>query len=93
MAKEFLEFLELNKKDGCKTRRFAVVSKSRGIQLGRISFYPAWRQYILEPDISTLWSDGCLKQVQEFLTKTNAEWRASLTHTTETQRKADENEL
>jgi hypothetical protein len=87
MAKEFLEFRELRPKENAKTKRFAVVSKTRGSQLGRISFYPAWRQYIFEPDISTLWSDGCLKQVQEFLTKINAEWRKSLTaHTPEAQK-------
>jgi hypothetical protein len=82
MAKEFLEFRELMPKENAvqrhlrkgplspvPTRRFQVVSKSGGGGLGRITFYPPWRQYIFEPDISTIWSDGCLDQVSEFLKK------------------------
>jgi len=50
-----------------KTKRFEVISKSRGDVLGRISWYGAWRQYTFSPSTNTIWNKDCLKDIQDFL--------------------------
>ena len=39
------------------------------IVLGRISWYPQWRQYIFSPCENTVWNKDCLKDIQDFLQK------------------------
>lgn len=50
-----------------KTKRFNIMSKSSGNRLGRIYWYPHWRQYTFLPDDSTVWNKDCLKDIQDFL--------------------------
>jgi hypothetical protein len=49
------------------TQRFEVISINRGDILGRIQWYPPWRQYIFCPAFETLWNKDCLKDIQDFL--------------------------
>jgi len=46
-----------------KTAVMAVVSKSSNEQLGVISFYTPWRQYVFRPEGHTLWNPDCLEAV------------------------------
>lgn len=58
---------------GKKTRTYAVVSRSQGVELGRIKWYGAWRQYCFSPNPETLWSDGCLADITSFLKRLRTE--------------------
>lgn len=52
---------------GHKTREYRVVSASHGCILGWIRWYSSWRQYCFFPAEATIWSAGCLADVQDFL--------------------------
>lgn len=65
--KEYLEFKLIQKLP--KTAVYAVVSKSDGKILGRVYWHWAWRQYIFEAFNITIWSRGCLQQIQDFIDK------------------------
>jgi len=49
-----------------KTRDYCVVSRTGGC-LAEIDFYASWRQHVLVPRSSTIWSAGCLADIQAFL--------------------------
>ena len=65
--REYLEFRHLFDKP--KTSVYAVFSKSNGKELGRIFWYAPWRQYCFFPVSETVWSRGCLQQIQDFINK------------------------
>ena len=77
MAKEFLRFEEIPN-PGKATKQFDAISISRASVLGTIKWYGPWRQYCFEPNDFTIWSDGCLEQIAEFLKKLNQEHKQSL---------------
>lgn len=49
-----------------------ITSRER---LGEISWYGSWRQYVFVPDSNTIWSAGCLDEVQRYVTKMQTDWR------------------
>ena len=63
--KSYLEF-EKQFYEG-KTERYNVISKTTGFVLGRIMWENGWRQYIFSPSYPTIWSKGCLKEIEDFL--------------------------
>lgn len=64
-------------KPGRKTREYFVMSKSQGVRLGVIKWYGSWRQYCFfpVPGAETVWSAGCLTDIQDFLAKLKEERR------------------
>lgn len=52
-----------------KTPVFAVMNRSQDMLLGTIQWYGAWRQYVFEPAADTVWSLGCLRDVEDALGK------------------------
>lgn len=50
-----------------KTAVYEVLSITQGTHLGMIAWYGPWRQYVFYPGPDTIWSDGCLAEVREFL--------------------------
>jgi len=72
-----------------KTKRFEIISKSTGTTLGRISWYPSWRQYVFSPVFETIWNKDCLNDIQNFLNnlmeekkwdKINNDWHDPRSH-------------
>lgn len=57
---------QLSGKSGGKDA-FAVVNKDSGATLGTITWYPRWRQYVLQSAASTVWSVDCLQDVITFM--------------------------
>ena len=49
---------------GRKTRDYHIVSRDRS-RLGTIKWYGPWRQFCFFPASDTVWSDGCLRDVQD----------------------------
>jgi hypothetical protein len=54
----------------------AVLSARHGDVLGVISWHAPWRQHVLEPAPDTVWSNGCLDEIERRLTAMNEERRA-----------------
>jgi len=52
-----------------KTHAYLIHSRSSGLLLGRIDWFGSWRQYCFWPEPGTLWSDGCLADVQAVLSR------------------------
>lgn len=50
-----------------KTAIYAVVNRTSGDWIGEIKWYGAWRQYCFFPYGNTVWSAGCLKDVEGFI--------------------------
>lgn len=74
---KWIEFKELEPKK--KTRVFQVWSKCSNCELGQIKWHPAWRHYCFFVCGSTtyydtyIFSDRCLLEMSEFITKLNQE--------------------
>lgn len=58
---KYLEFVEVPWEG--KTRRFNILSKRNGEIIGRIQWYPQWRQYTFDPGFPTTWNVGCLNDI------------------------------
>ena len=53
---------------GRKTCDYRIVNLRSGDIIGQIRWYGAWRQYCFMPCGDTIWSAGCLADVQSFIT-------------------------
>ncbi len=49
------------------------VKNKSGDKLGDIEYYKDWKCWIFQPEISTIFSDDCLLEIQGFLTRKNRE--------------------
>ena len=58
-----------------RTKAFSVYSTHDNSFLGSIYWWGRWRCYIFQPTQrdATIWSDDCLKEISDFLTKINHE--------------------
>ncbi len=70
---KYLRFIEIKSKP--KTKVYLVWSKFSDDELGKIKWYPQWRNYCFFPPhaLDTVYSDRCLKSISEFITKLNDE--------------------
>lgn len=72
MIKKYIRFNEVNN-PGKRTRIFEVINISNDYVLGIIRWYTAWRQYVFIPEDSTVYSLGCLEDIQKELKTLNYE--------------------
>ena len=56
---------ELPQENRRKTRDYSIISTSSNNLLGHISFYPSWRQHVFVPEPNTIWSVGCLEDIND----------------------------
>ena len=52
-----------------KTEVFAVMTKDQEVTLGVIKWYAPWRQYCYIPDDNTIYSRGCMADINDFVEK------------------------
>jgi hypothetical protein len=65
--KSYIDFIEVPSGNR-KTKQWTVVTVSLPTQtLGIVHWYPRWRQYVFEPYTDTVYSSGCLADVERFL--------------------------
>lgn len=50
-----------------KTDIYSVKSKSSAWEIGKIKWFPSWRQYCFFPESNTIFSKGCLDDISDFL--------------------------
>lgn len=63
--KDYIEFVLIERKP--KTLVYSVRNIHHGNELGRIYWYPRWRQYAFDPGLRTIWSWDCLRKVSDFI--------------------------
>ena len=63
---QFFHVVKMPLKHKRTTHDYRVVNSSSGGELGRVYWYPQWRQYVLEP-WESVWSAGCLKDIVAFV--------------------------
>jgi len=66
MSKSFVKFMDVTQA-GDHSQRYHVVSAQHGHVLGLLGWYHKWRQYVLEPEPGSIWSAGCLADVERFM--------------------------
>jgi len=71
MPEQYIVFVEVAT-TGRKTKLWNVRSRRTDGFLGNVKWHPAWRQYVFWPEADTLWSAGCLADVETFLKNANA---------------------
>lgn len=60
-------YLELNSETvNGKPEQLVRNKRSKDI-LGRICWYPTWKQYVFEAAPNTIWSEDCLNDVRAFI--------------------------
>lgn len=77
-CKNWLKFIEDESKP--KTKVFSVIPKSSEERVGIIKWYFQWRHYCFFPLViyDTVYSDRCLIEISEFITKLNKEHKKQL---------------
>ena len=64
---KYLVIIERSPVPNRKTSRFNVRRRDNECLLGEIKWYSSWRQYCLFPVDDTVWSVGCLTDIQNFI--------------------------
>lgn len=49
---------------GRKTHDYSVINRTSGETIGTIKWYGPWRQYCFFPAAGSVWSSGCLADIQ-----------------------------
>ena len=52
-----------------KTRDYHLVNRQSDDTIGVIRWYGGWRQWCFFPAASSIWSNGCLADVRDFLNR------------------------
>ncbi len=68
----FIRFVEMEN-PGRKTRKFNCENRNGGYSLGRVEWECGWRQYCFSPGEATVFSKGCLEDVNDFIGQLMAE--------------------
>lgn len=70
---EYIRFDEQPRLNGLKTKQWKCQNIKSNTTLGLVCWENGWRQYIFEPIGNTIFSNGCLRDISEFLTNANGE--------------------
>ena len=63
---EYFRVVKLHRSPARKTDRYQLLTRHND-RIGVVSWYSSWRQYCFFPEYDTVWSAGCLRDVQAFL--------------------------
>ena len=64
---KYLRFTKLERPSDKKTDIVIIDSISGGYTLGRIKWFPRWRQYCFFPEGETVWNKTCMEDVYEVI--------------------------
>jgi len=63
----YIEIIE--QESSGKTKRFQIRNRKSGKVIGEIKWYSHWRQYCFFPLGGTVFSAGCMKDIQGFISR------------------------
>ena len=72
---KWIRFEDAGTTTSCKTRRWSVVSKEQGVELGTIDWFPRWRKYVFNPAYGTCYEQDCLRDIARFIEERTREHR------------------
>lgn len=75
--KPWLRFHDEPTSPARKTKIVTVISNHDGTAIGQIRWYSQWRQYTFQPFKDTIYSDGCLREIQDRIFELAAARRSS----------------
>lgn len=75
MAKH-IEFIKA-RSTGIKTRRWLVLAKADGYQLGVVKWFARWYQYAFFPTADTVFEKTCLRDIAQFCNDETVKKRAT----------------
>ncbi len=82
MSKSYIEFKLIEQKP--KTNVYAVINKNFRNRIGIIKWHPAWRQYCFYPAEETIFSRGCMedinKNIQELMEERKQQKEGEIIH-------------
>lgn len=64
MDGKYIRFKVIKKNE--KTKVYGIFSLTDDL-IGTIKWYGRWRQYSFFPDKDTVWNEGCIKDLQNFI--------------------------
>ena len=67
-------------RDTGKTKVVSIINKSADDEIGKIEWYPRWRQYIFDPCYETIWNNSCLEDVLSVINSLMAEKHGKYNH-------------
>lgn len=76
MTNSYVNFNLIEQKP--KTSIFSVDNNNSGIRLGIIKWFSSWRQYCFFPTEETVFSQGCMKEIQDFIQNLKKERKEKL---------------
>lgn len=65
MTTKYLEIKDISF-IGCRSK-YVVSNKKSNTIIGFIEYYAPWRQYVYAPSSDTIYSAGCLYDIQKFI--------------------------
>ena len=63
----YMESVLVGPSDSGKTAIYKIMSKSKDVKLGEVSWYAAWRQYCFFPSPNCTFNQACLSDLSDFL--------------------------
>lgn len=73
---EYIHFLKTGDSPSGKTSRWNCYNNTSHEKIGGVYWYGQWRQYIFAPVAQTVFSTGCLADIQSFMGELEAERKA-----------------
>lgn len=71
----YIKFVEVNMRDGRKTRVWAVLTIDGRSNLGTVSWYAHWRKYAFQPEGRSVFEEICLRDIAHFCERSTAEYK------------------
>ncbi len=66
---EYFRVFATSLRPGRKTHKYEVLNRRRRTLIGVIQWYGPWRQFCFFPERGTVWSAGCLADMQDAIAK------------------------
>lgn len=67
MEYEYITISKISDSKSGKTGIWSVINKKHGDLLGIVSWFGSWRQYTFRPQPDTIFSAGCLDDIESFI--------------------------
>lgn len=72
---EYFDVYRGPQQKGRKTPMYRLINRHSSSLLGVIEWYGSWRQFCFFPEDMTVWSDGCLREVRDFIAKAKQDYQ------------------
>jgi hypothetical protein len=79
-AYQYIHFVLLANATKRKTSTWRCVSNTALLNLGTVEWYAGWRQYCFYANEFSIFSSGCLADIQDFIKQLNMTHKMKLAH-------------